>query len=1443
MVNNTLLSESLNLDRVIDRQPLIVTPETPLVEVVNLMSVHTSSCSLEVQAASPDLSSIVINEVRASCVLVMDGKQLVGLITERDIVRFSAVGVNLEEIKAVDAIANPPVAIKQSQVRDIFCLVSIFHQHRIRHLAILNDVGEVAGLVTAYNIRQLLQPSDLLRWRTLAEVMKTNVVCADPRASVLTLAELMAEYRVSCVVIVENKIQRIAQKNLKAKASSSQLLIVNDQFPIGIVTEGDIVQFQALGLDFQTISAETVMSSPLFSLKPQDSLWAAHQQMEKLRVRRLVVCGTKGELQGIVTQTNLLQALDPVEMYSTIQSLQQEVCQLEAERVGILEIRNIELEKQVQERTAKLQQQMESDRLLAAIAHHIRRSLKIEEILNTTVTLIREFLQADRVLIYRFNPDWSGIVVAESVDFGWDTLLGKAIHDPCFFPDWIEPYTKGRIRAVNDIYAATDITPCHLELLKGWQIRAKLIVPIVQGDRLWGLMTAHHCWQPHEWQESEIELLDKLAIQVAIAIQQAELYQQAENEIAERQQIEKILRNIAMGVSAQTGAAFFRSLVQYLAETLGVEYAVVGELIPGSDRVVSIALWAEDRIVDNCEFDLADTPCYKVIRKQTCIYPSGVRQHFPRAVSLAQMKAESYVGTPLLDFNGRTLGLIAVVSRQPLRKPNLAEEVIKIFAVRAAAEIERLQGETARQKQLERERSIANIALKIRRSLDLENILDATVTEVQELLACDRVVVYQFATDMSGTVVAESVAPGWSATIGTQIEDSCFQNGGGAEYARGRKIAIANIYEAGLTDCHLKLLERFQVKANLVVPILLERDREQPTPYLWGLLIAHQCSEPRQWRPEQLDLLDELGVQLSIAIVQSQLYQQVRCELAERKRVEAALQKAKEELEVKVSDRTKELSETNKLLLAEVSERKQAELALKRENMKSKLFAEIALKIRKTLQIEEILQTTVTEVQKILSCDRVLIYRVFANGTGRTITESLTPGWSSVLDIPFPEEVFPREYQQQYTQGKVKAIADVEAEYRQMTPCLIEFLAKLYVKAKLVVPIVQQESLWGFIIAHQCARTRKWQEFEIDLLQQLATQVGIALSQAQFLFALRESEERYRRIVETASEGIWTIDADSYTTFVNDKMAQMLGFCCPQQMLEKPLWEFIDKAELENARKNVDRRRQGISEQHDFKFRRQDGRDLWALISTTPLLDEHQNYLGALAMVTDITERMKAEEKIQTSLKEKEVLLKEIHHRVKNNLYVIYNLLDLQSDTISNPRIQNLFADSQNRIQTMALIHEQLYQSNNLAQINFADYIHNLLDNLLSSFDTGFCQIQTLINVEPINFDIETAIPCGLLINELVTNSFKYAFNDHISGEIGIDMHQLKNCQEEKYQLKISDNGTGIPEDIDWQNSPSLGLRLVNILAEQLEATIELDRTNGTSFCLTFSQLKYQERF
>lgn len=211
---------------------------------------------------------------------------------------------------------------------------------------------------------------------------------------------------------------------------------------------------------------------------------------------------------------------------------------------------------------------------------------------------------------------------------------------------------------------------------------------------------------------------------------------------------------------------------------------------------------------------------------------------------------------------------------------------------------ERKKTEQAIKTQLEREHLMRTVSGRIRHSLNLQDILNATVQEVRDILQVDRVIVFRFAADMSGTIVAESVENGWTACIGVEIKDTCFQTGTGLECYQGRNKAIANIYEAGLTDCHIKMLEQFEVKASLVVPILLQVSEENPSSSLWGLLVAHQCSHPRKWEEHQIDLLDQLTVPIAIAIQQSSILQQAQMEISQRQQAEVKLRSALAEKEV-----------------------------------------------------------------------------------------------------------------------------------------------------------------------------------------------------------------------------------------------------------------------------------------------------------------------------------------------------------------------------------------------------------------------------------------------------------------------------------------------------------------------------------------------------------------
>jgi Signal transduction histidine kinase len=216
----------------------------------------------------------------------------------------------------------------------------------------------------------------------------------------------------------------------------------------------------------------------------------------------------------------------------------------------------------------------------------------------------------------------------------------------------------------------------------------------------------------------------------------------------------------------------------------------------------------------------------------------------------------------------------------------------------------------------------------------------------------------------------------------------------------------------------------------------------------------------------------------------------------------------------------------------------------------------------------------------------------------------------------------------------------------------------------------------------------------------------------------------------------------------------------------------------------------------------------------------------------DITERKEAEESLKASLKEKDILLKEVHHRVKNNLQVISSLLNLQAEYIKDKEAKELFNDSLNRIRSMALIHERLYQSKSFSKINASDYIKDITNYLYRAYKAALKDVKISVKVDNINISIENAIPLGLIINEVVSNSFKFAFKGKEKGLVEVIL--AKDVKYE-YTLLLKDNGIGLPQAVDFRKPKSLGLQLVNNLVEQLDGSIILDKSNGTQYTVRFT--------
>ncbi len=258
---------------------------------------------------------------------------------------------------------------------------------------------------------------------------------------------------------------------------------------------------------------------------------------------------------------------------------------------------------------------------------------------------------------------------------------------------------------------------------------------------------------------------------------------------------------------------------------------------------------------------------------------------------------------------------------------------------------------------------------------------------------------------------------------------------------------------------------------------------------------------------------------------------------------------------------------------------------------------------------------------------------------------------------------------------------------------------------------------------------------------------------------------------------------------------------------------------------------QGISSVFENELTKKNGEKIWLETFVDPIILENKRIEEATYIVHDITEKKQAEQLIKEALKEKEILLKEVHHRVKNNLQIISSIINLQSTFVKDESSQDMLKDIQNRIKTMSFIHESLYQTKDFSSINFAEYVQNLAQNLTHSYRLYDKKIEINVIAKPIFLNLDQSIPCGLIINELVTNAFKYAFKNKNEGEITINITQ----QKQKVFVFVEDNGIGIPKEIDFKNTESLGLQLVVTLTEQISGKIELETKKGTKFILSFT--------
>jgi PAS domain S-box-containing protein len=331
------------------------------------------------------------------------------------------------------------------------------------------------------------------------------------------------------------------------------------------------------------------------------------------------------------------------------------------------------------------------------------------------------------------------------------------------------------------------------------------------------------------------------------------------------------------------------------------------------------------------------------------------------------------------------------------------------------------------------------------------------------------------------------------------------------------------------------------------------------------------------------------------------------------------------------------------------------------------------------------------------------------------------------------------------------------------------------------------------------------------------------------------------RIVSTMSNFLLLLDQNKKIVNMNQATIQIFGYE-KEDLVGKPVdMIFARKEDAEiifEKKKNKDYYSVNSISNKESILQTKNKTKIPVILSISPIIGDLSQVIGLVLIGSDIKDLKKAENKIKDSLEEKEVLLQEVHHRVKNNLQIISSLLNLQTKYIQNKEDLDLFRESQSRVKSMAIIHELLYQSSDFAHIDFKEYISSLVAYLFHYYSVDPQKIKLKLNVDNLMLGMETAIPCGLIVNELVSNSLKYAFPPGCDGEINIHLHS----ENGHFLLEVEDTGIGLPEKIDFENSETLGLRLVMGLIDQINGRIEHIAGPGTKYQITFCEVAYRER-
>lgn len=969
--------------------------------------------------------------------------------------------------------------------------------------------------------------------------------------------------------------------------------------------------------------------------------------------------------------------------------------------------------RQRQKQTQRLlQQQLEQQRLVMEITQRIRRSLNLQEILQTTVDEVRQFLRTDRVIIFQFLPEWQGIVAVESCGANWTAILSTEIYDPCFGEKYVEPFKQGLVTAKSDIHTA-GIGECHLELLGNFQVRANLVVPITQGATLWGLLIAHHCQAPREWHNSEIELLQQIAAQVSIALQQAALFEQVQIELNERKQAEAALRESQIQLQRQLAEI----------ETIYQSAPIGLNVLDTNFRFVRI----NQRLAD-----INGLPIEAHIGR-------SVRELLPDVADAAEqlLRIVLETGSPLLN--------VEITGETPAQ-PGIQRTWLENFL--PLKDGDRIIG-------------ISTVCEEITDRKQAQLALQRLNSELEQRIA-------ERTADLTATNEQLLVALAEQQQLQQKTED-LYNNAPCGYHSLNAEGTLVRI-----NDTELKWLgySRDEIlNKKKFVDFLMPASRQ--------VFKDNFCQFMQQGWVSNLEF-------------------HVIARDGSTRWVSVSATAIKDEAGNFLMSRS---------TLFDISDRKQAEAVLQQQSLLEQLRWKTTQAIRQSLNLSAILNTAVEQMRQTLQVDRVAVYRFQPDWSGDFIAESVEEGWVKLVnsDIqPRWKDTYLQETQGgRFQQHETFVVTDIYTAGLQA--CHIELLEQFQAKAYAVAPVFLGTSLWGVLAIYQNATARQWQAWEMELLQQIASQLSIAIQQSELYgqlqielqerkqteAVLREAERRWRSLLENVQLVVVEMDLSGHINYANPCFLTLTGYT-ESEVLGKNWFEIFLPPARQQATRTVfsEVLHQNLHPYYRDSILTKTGEERFIAWNNTRLQDFDGNIIGTTSIGEDITERRKVE-------KIKDEFIGIVSHELRTPLTAIQMSLGLLKSGVYGNK-----PDKAQRMIEIALI-----DTNRL--VNLVNDILDLerLESRRTVLEKAACQamdliqqavdgVQTIARQQNILLAITPTDVLVWAVDDLIIQTLTNLLSNAIKFSPARSViHLSAKHQADQVLFQVSDQGRGIPAD------------------------------------------------